>query len=67
MRVIINDETYHRAAEVCQMVGISRSTRLRRLAEGIICNVDYGDWRAGDYLPQLNWIPLEQKPATLLR
>ena len=41
----INDQTYYRTAEVCQMVGISRSTLFRWLKEGIVSDVEYRDWR----------------------
>jgi predicted site-specific integrase-resolvase len=45
MPVVINDETYYRTAEVCGMVGISRSTLFRWLKEGIVSDVEYRDWR----------------------
>jgi predicted site-specific integrase-resolvase len=45
MPVVINDETYHRTAEVCRMVGIGRSTLFRWLKEGIVSDVEYRDWR----------------------
>lgn len=45
MPVFINDETYYRTAEVCRMVGISRSTLFRWLKEGIVSDVEYRDWR----------------------
>lgn len=41
----INDKTYYRTAEVCRMVGISRSTLFRWLKEGIVSDVEYRDWR----------------------
>lgn len=41
----INDQTYYRTAEVCRMVGISRSTLFRWLKEGIVSDVEYRDWR----------------------
>ncbi len=41
----INDKTYYRTAEVCRMVGISRSTLFRWLKEGIVADVEYRDWR----------------------
>ena len=36
MSVTINGVTYYRTAEVCQLVGIGRSTLLRWFREGII-------------------------------
>jgi len=65
MPVVINDQTYYRTAEVCRMIGISRNTLFRWLKEGIFSDVEYRDWRAGDYLPQLRWRPLERRPTTL--
>jgi len=41
----INAQTYYRTAEVCRMVGISRSTLFRWLKEGIVIDVEYRDWR----------------------
>jgi len=41
----INDQTYYRTAEVCRMVGISRSTLFRYLKEGTVSDVEYRDWR----------------------
>ena len=34
MAVVINDQTYYRTTEVCQMIGISRNTLFRRKKEG---------------------------------
>jgi len=45
MPVIINDHTYYRTAEVCQIVGISRITLFRWLKEGVFSDVEYRDWR----------------------
>lgn len=45
MPVLINDQTYYRTAEVCRMVGISRTTLFRWLREGIVSDVEYRDWR----------------------
>jgi len=48
MPVAINRETYYRTAEVCQIVGISRSTFFRWLREGSfpdVKNVDRRGWR----------------------
>ncbi|HEU65554.1 MAG TPA: MerR family transcriptional regulator [Chloroflexi bacterium] len=45
MPVVISDETYYRTAEVCRMVGISRSTLFRWLKEGVVSDVEYRDWR----------------------
>ena len=45
MPIIINDETYYRTGEVCQMVGISRSTLLRWIGSGILKDVSIRDRR----------------------
>ena len=48
MPTVINSETYYRTTEVCQMVGISRSTLLRWLSSGIVNDVpprDRRGWR----------------------
>ena len=42
---IINSETYYRTTEVCQMVGISRSTLLRWLSTGVVKDVPHRDRR----------------------
>ena len=34
MAVVINDQTYYRTTEVCQMIGISRNTLFGRIKEG---------------------------------
>ena len=48
MSVTINGQTYYRTAEVCRMVGISRSTLFRWLKEDIfsesVCR-DRRGWR----------------------
>jgi predicted site-specific integrase-resolvase len=45
MPVVINNQTYHRTAEVCRIVGISRNTLFRWLKEGVFSDVEYRDWR----------------------
>ncbi len=45
MPIVINNETYYRTTEVCQMVGISRSTLLRWLSSGILKDVSIRDRR----------------------
>jgi len=48
MSTAINGKTYYRTAEVCQIVGISRSTFFRWLREGSftdVRNVDRRGWR----------------------
>jgi len=48
MPTIMNGKTYYRTAEVCQMVGISRSTFFRWLRQGTftdVANVDRRGWR----------------------
>ena len=45
MPTVINSETYYRTTEVCQMVGISRSTLLRWLSSGIVKDVSHRDRR----------------------
>lgn len=45
MSVVINGQTYYRTADVCEMVGISRSTLFRWSKEGIVSDAEYRDWR----------------------
>jgi len=48
MPTIMNGKTYYRTAEVCQIVGISRSTFFRWLRQGTftdVANVDRRGWR----------------------
>ena len=45
MSIIINHETYYRTAEVCQKVGMSRSTLLRWLRSGILEDSAHRDRR----------------------
>ena len=48
MPIIVNGKKYYRTAEVCQMVGISRSTLFRWLRSGTFAdveNVDRRGWR----------------------
>ena len=48
MPIIINHRKYYRTAEVCQIVGISRSTLFRWLKSGAfedVENVDRRGWR----------------------
>lgn len=45
MPVVINNQTYYRTAEVCQIVGVSKSTLFRWLKEGIFSDTEYRDWR----------------------
>jgi DNA-binding transcriptional MerR regulator len=45
MPVVINNQTYYRTAEVCRIVGVSKSTLFRWLKEGISSDTEYRDWR----------------------
>ena len=48
MPITINGETYYRTNEVCQMVGIGKSTLFRRIKEGITKEAEHRDrkgWR----------------------
>ena len=45
MAVTVNGETYYRTAEVCRMVGISRTTLFRWLKEGIFKEAEHRDRR----------------------
>lgn len=45
MPVTVNGRTYHRTAEVCRIVGISRTTLFRWLKEGIVKEVKHRDRR----------------------
>jgi predicted site-specific integrase-resolvase len=58
MPVDINGRTYYRTAEVCQIVGIGKSTLFRWIRENIVKEVEYRDrkgWRlfTGDELDTL--------------
>jgi len=45
MPVTINGQTYYRTGEVCQMVGISKSTLFRWLKQGILNKCERRDRR----------------------
>ena len=45
MPMIMGDKTYYRTKEACQMVGISRSTLLRWLSNGILKDASHRDRR----------------------
>jgi len=45
MPVTVNGQTYHRTAEVCRAVGISRTTLFRWLKEGIFREAQHRDRR----------------------
>ena len=45
MSVIINGTTYYRTAEVCRMVGISRTTLFRWLKDGLLREAQHRDRR----------------------
>jgi len=45
MPVIINGQTYYRTAEVCQMVGIGKSTLFRWTKEDIMSEAEHRDRR----------------------
>jgi excisionase family DNA binding protein len=45
MPVMVKGETYYRTSEVCAIVGVSRSTLLRWLRDGILGDVHYRDRR----------------------
>jgi len=70
MAIAINGSTYYRTAEVCQIVGISRSTLFRWLKEGSfrdVQNVDRRGWRlfTEDDLVRLKAEANQVKPNTL--
>ena len=46
MPLTINDKTFYRTAEACQIAGISRSTLLRWLKDGNLDVQDYRDRRS---------------------
>jgi len=46
MLVVINGQTHYRTADVCRMVGISRSTLFRWSKEGIVSDAEYRGWRS---------------------
>ena len=45
MSVTINGTTYYRTAEVCRMVGISRTTLFRWLKDSLLKEAQYRDRR----------------------
>ena len=45
MSVTINGTTYYRTAEVCRMVGISRTTLFRWLKDSLLREAQYRDRR----------------------
>jgi len=48
MPVKINGRTYYRTAEVCQMVGIGKSTLFRWIRQNVVKDAEYRDrkgWR----------------------
>lgn len=45
MSVTINGTTYYRTAEVCRMVGISRTTLFRWLKDGLLREAQHRDRR----------------------
>ena len=45
MPAILDGETYYRTSEACQMAGISRSTLLRWVNDGIVVDASYRDSR----------------------
>jgi excisionase family DNA binding protein len=45
MPVIVKGETYYRTSEVCAIAGVSRSTLLRWLRDGILRDVPHRDRR----------------------
>ena len=48
MPMVIKDQTYYRTREVCEMVGVSRSTLLRWISGGLIRDAsvrDRREWR----------------------
>jgi len=45
MAITLNGIKYYRTAEACAIAGISRTTFLRWVREGIITDVPHRDWR----------------------
>ena len=54
MPVIVKGETYYRTSEVCAIVGVSRSTLLRWLRDGILRNVPHRDRRGWRLFAEAN-------------
>lgn len=60
MPIRIDGQVYYRTAEVCQMVGIGKSTLFRWIRENVISDAEYRDrkgWRlfTEDELLHLKW------------
>lgn len=45
MSVVISNQTYYRTTEVCEMVGVGRSTLLRWIRSGILKDASHRDRR----------------------
>ena len=45
MPIAVNGQTYYRTAEVCRMVGISKSTLFRSLRQGVFSEAAHRDRR----------------------
>ena len=45
MTIVVNGQTYYRTAEVCQIIGISKSTLFRSLRQGILSEAKHRDRR----------------------
>ena len=45
MPITINGDTFHRAAEVCKIVGVSKNTLLRWIKDKKFADVEYRDRR----------------------
>jgi excisionase family DNA binding protein len=45
MPVAISGETYYRTQEACRMIGVSRSTLLRWIRDGVLRDVSHRDRR----------------------
>ena len=68
MPIAINGETYYRTAEVCYIVGISRSTLFRWLREGLFADVKNCDRRGWRLFTEddLERLRAERRPSRLL-
>lgn len=65
MPTTINNDTYYRTSEVCQMVGISRSTLLRWLSSGIFKDVLHRDRRGWRLFTEADIKRIEDEANTI--
>jgi excisionase family DNA binding protein len=61
MPIVMKDQTYYRTAEVCKMVGVSRSTLLRWISGGLIRDTATRDRRGWRLFTEANIKTIEDE------